>query len=78
MIFGRDVRVREVELATRLAAHANVFALDHTESLNKTPHGIGDKLRMRLDMLRTPFEVTAEGPGTPDRLPIVAGPGVLN
>jgi len=75
MIFGHDLRVREAELANRLGARANVFALDHTEALNKVPGGIGDKLRMRLELFRAPFEVLEEGPVTRFRMPVAVGTG---
>ena len=75
MMFGENYRVRETELATRLAQHAAVFALDHTTALRGLRPTIGEKLRLRVDLLRAPFEVLSEGPVTRFRMPITAATG---
>ncbi|MCB9896116.1 MAG: glycosyltransferase [Planctomycetes bacterium] len=75
MIFGENYRVREIELATRLARHTPVFALDHTPALRGLRPTIGEKLRLRVDLLRSPFEVLSEGQVTRFRMPIAAATG---
>lgn len=75
MIFGENYRVREVELARRIAARAKVFALDHTRDLSGLRPTVTDKLRMRLNLLRAKFEVTDEGDITRFRMPVAAATG---
>jgi glycosyltransferase involved in cell wall biosynthesis len=75
MIFGRGYRVRETELASRLSQRAGVFAIDHTDQLAGLPRSIADKLRMRLALFRSPFEVLEKGPVTRFRMPVAAATG---
>jgi hypothetical protein len=75
MIFGRGYRVREVELASRLARHTSVFAVDHTDHLAGLRPSFSDKLRMRLALFRSPLEVLEEGPLTRFRMPVAAATG---
>lgn len=75
MIFGRNYRVREIELAARIAPRTPVFALDHTEALSGLRPALSDKLRMRLKLLRAPFEVLESGAITRFRMPVAAATG---
>ncbi|MBZ0136218.1 MAG: glycosyltransferase [Planctomycetes bacterium] len=77
MIFGENYRVREVELATRLSEQADIFALDHTAEFAGLRPGIADKLRMRLNLIRSPLEVMQSGSLTRFRMPVAAGTGPL-
>jgi glycosyltransferase involved in cell wall biosynthesis len=73
MLFGRNYRVREVELARRLGAP--VFALDHTADLSGLRPGVGDKLRMRANLLRARFELLEDGQVTRFRMGVAAATG---
>ena len=75
MIFGENYRVREVELARRIAKHAPVYALDHTDNLAGLRTSVTDKLRLRLNLLRTKFEVLDEDNLTRFRMPVAASTG---
>lgn len=77
MIFGRGYRVREVELAQRLAQHTQLFALDRTQAMTGQRPSLGDKLRLRVDLLRAPFELLEEGPLARFSMPVAAGTGPL-
>lgn len=75
MIFGENYRVREVELANRIADHINVFALDHTRDLSGLRPTVTDKLRMRINLLRAKSEVLSEDKLTRFRMPVAAATG---
>jgi len=77
MIFGRNYRVREIELATRVSRSAPVFALDHTDALSGLRPSLADKLRMRLNLLRAPFELLEEGRLSRFHMPVAAATGPL-
>ena len=78
MVFGENYRVRETELATRIAMHTPVFALDHSKALQGLRPSIREKLKLRTDLIRAPFEVISEGDVTRFRMPIAAATGQLN
>jgi glycosyltransferase involved in cell wall biosynthesis len=75
MIFGRGYRVREVELAQRLIERAGIFALDHSYAFEGQRASIGDKLRLRVDLLRAPTRVIEGGSLTRFSMPVVAATG---
>ena len=75
MIFGENLRVREVELGKRIAALTDVFALDHTRALRGMRPSIGDKLRLRVELAKSPHEVLESGRLTRFRMPILASTG---
>ena len=75
MIFGKGYRVRETELAQRLAAHARIYALDRSDTVTQPRPTPGDKLRLRLELARTPFRVLADEPLTRFQMPVVSGIG---
>ena len=77
MIFGRGYRVREVELARRLARSGRMFALDRTDAMAGQRPTLGDKLRLRVELLRAPFELLEDGPLARFTMPIAAGTGPL-
>lgn len=77
MLFGRGYRVREVELAQRISNTIRLFALDHTDALSKQRSGLSDKLKLRLELYRAPFEVLEEGPITRFRMAVATATGPL-
>jgi glycosyltransferase involved in cell wall biosynthesis len=77
MIFGRGYRVREVELAQRLARRTQLFALDRTKAMTGQRPTLGDRLRLRVDLLRSPFELLEDGPLARFTMPVAAGTGPL-
>lgn len=77
MLFAPDLRVREIELARRVAAHCPVFALDRSEAVTVSDNSIGARLRMRLRMRLASTRVLSEGPVTRFRMPVWASTGAL-
>lgn len=77
MMFADDIRVREVELARCLAEHADIFALDHSDALPRTPQGVWGKLRMRAKLWFCAPRVLEEGRVSRFRMRIVGATGPL-
>lgn len=75
MIFGENYRVREVELANRLAEHARLYAVDHTASFRGLRPSLGEKLKLRVELARAPFKVQSEGRLTRFQMPVFASTG---
>jgi glycosyltransferase involved in cell wall biosynthesis len=75
MLFNEHIRVRETELAQRLAARADLFALDRSDALPREPQNLAGKLRMRANLWNASFEVLEEGPVTRFRMPVAGFTG---
>ena len=77
MIFGRGYRVREVELARRMLQQADVFAVDRSDAFEGLRPSLGEKLRLRVELLRAKPELLQSGPLTRFRMPVAAATGPL-
>jgi glycosyltransferase involved in cell wall biosynthesis len=75
MLFNENIRVRETELAQRVAERADLFALDRSDALPRTPQGLAGKLRMRLKLRACRFAELERGPVTRFRMPVTGFTG---
>jgi glycosyltransferase involved in cell wall biosynthesis len=75
MLFNEHIRVRETELAVRIAERAAIFALDRSDALPREPQNLAGKVRMRANLWNASFEVLEEGPVTRFRMPVAGFTG---
>lgn len=75
MLFAPNLRVREIELARRVAAHTPVFALDRSEAVTVSDNSIRARLKMRWRLRMASTRVLSEGPVTRFRMPVWASTG---
>jgi glycosyltransferase involved in cell wall biosynthesis len=75
MQFSNDVRVRETELARHIVEHADLFALDRTDAMPRTPQGFIGKVRMRAKLWNAATRVLEEGPVTRFRTRVAGATG---
>lgn len=75
MLFAPDLRVREIELARRIAKHTPVFALDRSEAVNIADNSPASKVRMRWRLRMAGTRVLESGPLTRFRMPVWAATG---
>lgn len=77
MVFAPDLRVREIELARRIAQHTPVFALDRSEAVTIADNSPASKVRMRWRLRMSGTQVIEQGPLTRFRMPVWAATGPL-
>jgi len=77
MLFAPDLRVREVEIARRIATHVPVFALDRTEAITVADNSFGARLSMRRKLAFARTKVLENGAVTRFAMPVWAATGPL-
>lgn len=75
MLFAPDLRVREIEIARRVAEHVPVFALDRSEAVNTSDNSFGARLAMRRRLAFGATAVLEEGRVTRFAMPVWAATG---
>jgi hypothetical protein len=75
MQFSNEVRVRETELARHIVEHADLFALDRTDAMPRTPQGFMGKVRMRARLWNAATRVLEEGPITRFQMRVAGATG---
>lgn len=77
MLFAPDLRVREVEIARRVAEHVPVFALDRSEAVNTSDNSLGARLAMRRRLAFGGTRVLEDGKVTRVTMPVWPATGPL-
>ncbi|MBI3447362.1 MAG: hypothetical protein HY049_00370 [Acidobacteria bacterium] len=77
MRFFPDLRIREVELMSRVARRRKVYALDRSDPEGWDRSNTLSKLKLRWDLARRGWSVDPNGPVTRFRMPVYAATGPI-
>lgn len=77
MLFAPDLRVREIEIARRIARQVPVFALDRTEAVTVSDNSFGARLAMRRKLACARTRVIEKGQVTRFAMPVWAATGPM-